>query len=564
MPGTERDDQQITVFTAAKVITMDPLRPFARAIAVREGRILAAGEPAEMEQWLPAGGWRLDRTFEAKVVLPGFIDPHMHALMLGESWQRVYLGYYERVAPSGALEEASPTKQRALEKLGARIAAGTDGTVVTAWGYDPALLDGDTPVAREIDAVSGDVPVVIRNTSGHIMYVNTAAMRLSGIDRYTDVEGVVKDLAGEPTGELREMRAMQLVAQLTSEAEPGQLVDAVEAAARMAQRAGCTTMSDWAFGGRPGAFEAYREATVRAGFPVRVVLAPFYSYLLAKGGTMKNGLAFREGMVGEENEKLRVGPVKFMVDGSIQGFTADLCWPGYHNGAANGIRNMSQGELDELLLAVHRAGVQATIHTNGDGATECALRAIERALTIVPRPDHRHRLEHLQTPSTSQWERMAAMGVGGVIFPVHLYFWGDFHYSQTLGPDRARRMNGAASAKRAGVRVAFHSDAPVTPVGPLFSAWCAVNRVTATGLLLGEEERIPVADALRAITIDAAYQLHQDGETGSVEVGKRADFTVLENDPLEVAPERLKAVGVWGTVLGGVVQPVTERTPAGL
>jgi hypothetical protein len=125
-------------------------------------------------------------------------------------------------------------------------------------------------------------------------------------------------------------------------------------------------------------------------------------------------------------------------------------------------------------------------------------------------------------------------------------------------------MNGAASAKRAGVRVAFHSDAPVTPVGPLFSAWCAVNRVTATGLLLGEEERIPVADALRAITIDAAYQLHQDGETGSVEVGKRADFTVLENDPLEVAPERLKAVGVWGTVLGGVVQPVTERTPAGL
>ena len=172
-----------------------------------------------------------------------------------------------------------------------------------------------------------------------------------------------------------------------------------------------------------------------------------------------------------------------------------------------------------------------------------------------PRPDHRHRLEHLQMATTEQFERMAALGVGGVIFPVHIYYWGDFHHDQTMGPARANRMNGAATARRTGVRFSFHSDSPVTPVGPLFSAWCAVNRETSSGRLLGEEERISAEEALRAITIDAAHLLHQDADRGSIEVGKLADFAVLEEDPLEVDPERLKEIGIWGTLLGGVKQP---------
>ena len=141
------------------------------------------------------------------------------------------------------------------------------------------------------------------------------------------------------------------------------------------------------------------------------------------------------------------------------------------------------------------------------------------------------------------------------LFPNHHFYWGDQHYGTTLGPERAERMNACASALAAGVPMAMHSDAPVTPLGPLFTAWCAVNRRTASGRLLGAAERIGVAEALRAITVGAAYTLHLDGELGSIACGKRADFAVLEDDPLEIAPENLKDVRIWGTVQGGRLFP---------
>ena len=139
------------------------------------------------------------------------------------------------------------------------------------------------------------------------------------------------------------------------------------------------------------------------------------------------------------------------------------------------------------------------------------------------------------------------------LFPNHHFYWGDQHYAITVGPERAERMNACATALAAGVPLAIHSDAPVTPLGPLFTAWAAVNRRTASGRVLGESERISVADALRTITLGAAYTLKLDGEIGSIEVGKRADFAVLEEDPRAVDPAALKDVPVWGTVQGGRV-----------
>jgi predicted amidohydrolase YtcJ len=139
------------------------------------------------------------------------------------------------------------------------------------------------------------------------------------------------------------------------------------------------------------------------------------------------------------------------------------------------------------------------------------------------------------------------------LFANHLYYWGDAHYSQTIGPDRANRMDACGTALRLGVPFAIHSDAPITPIGPLFTAWCAVNRCTSSGRVLGEEERIGLQDALHAITLGAAYTLRMDGEIGSIEVGKFADFCVLDADPLSLPPRSLKDIGVWGTVLGGRV-----------
>ena len=241
-----------------------------------------------------------------------------------------------------------------------------------------------------------------------------------------------------------------------------------------------------------------------------------------------------------------------MTDGSIQGFSGRLKWPGYIGGQPNGIWNIGPDELFETLHAYHAAGLQCHIHTNGDEASEVAIEAVEAALARSPRWDHRHTLQHCQMADAAQFRRMARLGICANLFANHIYYWGEEHAARTMGPDKARRLDACATALREGVALAMHSDAPVTPMAPLFTAWCAVNRITAGGRVLGPEERIPVAAALRAITLGAAYTLKLDGEIGSIEVGKRADFCILGQDPEAVAPEALKDVPVKGTVVGGI------------
>jgi predicted amidohydrolase YtcJ len=240
-----------------------------------------------------------------------------------------------------------------------------------------------------------------------------------------------------------------------------------------------------------------------------------------------------------------------VVDGSIQGFSARLRAPGYYNGAPNGLWYIAPEQLREIFDRALAAGVRVHSHTNGDEATELVLDTLTQALRKHPSPDHRFTLQHCQLANAAQFRRMKALGMCVNLFPNHHFYWGDQHYALTVGPERAERMNACATALANGVPLAIHSDAPVTPLGPLFTAWCAVNRQTASGRILGTEERISVADALRTITLGAAYTLGLDSEVGSIEVGKAADFAVLEDDPTEIGGDKLRDVRIWGTVQGG-------------
>ena len=179
------------------------------------------------------------------------------------------------------------------------------------------------------------------------------------------------------------------------------------------------------------------------------------------------------------------------------------------------------------------------------------------ALKAHPHRDHRFTLQHCQLADRAQFRRMRALGVCVNLFANHHFYWGDAHYALTVGPDRALRMNACRTALDQRVPMAIHCDAPVTPLGPLFTAWCAVNRRTASGRVQGATEKITVAEALYAITLGAAYTLQLDHEVGSIEVGKHADFAVLEADPTAVEDAHLKDIGVWGTVQGGRIFPVT-------
>ena len=252
------------------------------------------------------------------------------------------------------------------------------------------------------------------------------------------------------------------------------------------------------------------------------------------------------------NNKLHFGGVKFISDGSIQGFTSRLNWPGYFNGAPNGIYNILPAELSKIALPFWQAGFPIHVHVNGNEATDSGLDTLAYLQNTSPRKNI-YVLEHDQMSSPEQFQRAKKLGAYVNLFSNHVYYWGDQHYTTLLGPDRANRIDNAAEAKRAGLIYSLHTDSPVTPLGPLHSMWAAVNRTTVSGRVLGANARISAEDALRAVTINAAYLLGLEDEIGSIEIGKKADFTVLASDPLTVPSNSIKDIKVVATVQNGVV-----------
>ncbi|MDN7878944.1 amidohydrolase [Burkholderia aenigmatica] len=540
----------VTVFTARRILTMNPAQPSATHVAVRDGRILAVGDAADAAAWQARfGACATDDTLRDKVLMPGLVEGHCH-LMEGAMWDAVYVGYYDRRGPDGTLWPGLRSLDAVLERLAAAERAMTDDGPLLAWGFDPIFFGTARLTTRELDRVSAQRPIAILHASVHLMNVNGAMLARAGIDEDTDIDGVTRDADGRPTGELQEFAAMLPVYQtiggklaISASEKP----HAIWNFGRVAQLAGVTTATDLVNDLSADGNRTLHDVTADPDYPVRIV--PAFAPQRNPARSADSVLAEIE----RNTDKLHFGPVKFIVDGSIQGFTARVRWPGYAGGQPNGLWLIPPAQLVDVFEPFHRAGLQLHVHTNGDEATDVVLDAMTTLLARHPRPDHRHTLQHCQMADAAQLKRVRALGMCVNFFANHLYYWGDAHYSQTIGPDRANRMDAAGSAQRLGIPFALHSDAPITPLNPLFTAWCAVQRETASGRVLGEGERLAVDDALHAITLGAAYTLRMDHLVGSIEIGKFADFAVLDDDPSVCAPARLKELAVWGTVLGGRV-----------
>jgi predicted amidohydrolase YtcJ len=544
------------VFQARRILTMNPMQPQATHVAVRDGRVLAVGTLEQMRAW---GEFDLDTRFAGKVLMPGLVEGHSH-LMAGGLWAFPFVGFHARTDPDGTVWPACRSFDEVIERLAAVEAKMTDpAQPLLAWGFDPIFFGAERMTVEHLDRVSTSRPVVVLHASQHLMNVNSAALAQAGIDRDTEVEGVAKfdhgPRRGEPSGELQEFAAMFPIMRLTGNIfrVAGTSEGGLRNFGRMAQLAGVTTATDLVNDLSDDAVATLHRLTAEPDFPVRIV--PAYVSLDGSIAREAGAARVRERMK-TNTDKLHFGAIKLVVDGSIQGFSARLRWPGYFDGHENGIWILPPDEMRATIEFFHREGFQLHVHTNGDEATELAIDAIETALAKSPRADHRHTLQHCQMADAAQFRRMARLGICANLFANHLYYWGDAHYALTMGPDRANRMDACGSALDHGVPLAIHSDAPITPLGPLFTAWCAVNRVTSSGRVLGENERIGVPQALHAITMGAAFTLGMDDRIGSIEVGKFADFCVLDDDPLAVAPEALKDVRVAGTVLGGRVLPL--------
>ena len=547
-------DSKVKVFKAKKIITMNPMQPFADSIAVLEGKIFAVSTYEDIinSLRLKSMDYCIIDDFKNYYLTPGFIESHCHTSAIAVYMQWMFVGPFKIKDPDGntiggytskievinCLKEYSDKNNKNNEKS------------ILGWGYDPVLVKDQDPVLNknDLDKVNSEKPVCVINMSSHLLYVNSVALELAGFNKSTDIEGVIKGIDGEPTGELREMHAMEPLFEKIMSMDNDFIFKGIMNVGKIAKQAGLTTISELGLGFIPNAWKSMCTATSMKDYPVRISV-----YIIDNILQKHNGAESFNKAKEYENENLRLAGVKLFTDGSIQGQTAYMKWPFYHNSNKNGILNMNFNELYERLKEYQSANIQCSIHTNGSAAIENTLKAIEHIMRFIFDRDARFRLEHVQTINETMLSKMAKYDILPSFFVNHLYYWGDYHCKNSLGQAGVAMMNPLASAKRHGIKFSLHSDAPVNPLDPLRSIWCAVTRKSTTGKINGPNERISVYEALKAVTIDAAYIMKEEEIKGSLEVGKLADMTVLEKDILEVDIDKIPNIQVKATVKNGEV-----------
>lgn len=546
-PDTEPDTEPDTVIYRARLVrTLERGRPVAEAVAVRGDRVLAVGTLEELEAYGPS---RVDDRFADHVIVPGFVEAHTHVFG-ARLWDMPYLGFFDRTDPEGRLWSGCTSIAAVIDRLREAESALEGDDMLLAWGFDGVYLGGDRLLAADLDRVSRTRPIFVLHASSHVASVNTASLEVGNVAAHTNVVGVTVDRDGRPDGELREPAAMSLVPGIGRIATGADPVPYLRRFAREAANVGCTTVVDL---GATTATNAEAAAATRSAvdapdFPVRLS-----SFLMAgRAFDVDGARAVMTELRDRSSDAFRVGHIKIVLDGSIQQRTARLLPPGYLDRDARGIWVMAPETFRQTFTSFHIAGALIHVHCNGDEATELFLDVLTDALEQHPRWDHRHTVTHSQLTTADQYRRLAALGGCANIFSNHIWYWGDQHRDIVIGPDRAARMDAAATAIAAGVPISLHCDTPVTPISPLASMHHAVNRRTATGRPLGLDECITPEQALEAMTLGSAFMLRMDHEIGSIRAGKFADLAVLDADPLGVAPDEIASIGVVATARGGV------------
>ena len=524
------------VYTAAAA-------PWAEALLVRDGRVAAVGT-ADAVRALATPDAELN-DLGGRLVLPGFIDAHNHFLSTAEALTALDLRY---------------PAVRGVEDVLVRVAERAEHLPPGAWirGFGinpPKYPEGQPPTRWNLDLVSQNHPVVIYHSSGHHAVVNSLALTLRGVsDDVPDPTGgrFVRDERGRPTGFLLDAATNVVLPAAVDVGHHGpnfhtdipldELVADLDAGGRAYLEAGLTTVCDPQVTRRE--LRAYQEARRVGALHLRVACMPL-SHML--GELLDVGLV---GTFGDDH--LRLSGIKLYCDGALTGGTA-LFSGGYGaRGEFPGSLYHTPEELAALVLQAHAAGWQVGVHTQGDLAMGFTLDAIEAAMRAAPRPAPRHRVEHGGFPTPEHLERMRRLDVTPVSQPSHLRQYGD-ELIEWLGP-RAQRLQPLRAERERGVRVVLSSDAFVASYRPLETIANAIERVTLGGREIGRDQALGREEAIRAHTIDAAYAIGMDDRLGSLEVGKWADYVVLDTDLFQATPAEIRAARPLRTVVAGIAE----------
>ena len=513
-----RPTESADVIFHGRILTLVSDESEAEALAIRGERIVAVGAKRDVDAYRGEATQQIE--LGDAVLLPGFIDAHGHLTALASFIQFANLAS----PPVGPVTDIGDL-QTAL-----RAHAGESQDWIIGRGYDESLLaEGRHPTRDDLDVVSRDRPVFIAHVSLHLGVANSKALELAGISASTPDPrgGVIRRRAGslEPDGVLEESALYEVMARLPPPSPEQALADLVAAGREYAAN-GFTTVQDGATSMQ--AWQLLRAAD-RAGLLRQDVLA----YAVWHDAELWADEARDES---QHLDRVKLGGIKLVLDGSPQGKTAYLTAP-YHvppRGQGASYRGYPALPDEEVVAEVEkfaRAGYQVMIHANGDAAIDQMIAAIDALEEKHPQPDRRPILIHGQVTRPDQIGELARLGIVPSFFSAHTFFWGDWHRDSVLGPGRAPGISPTASARAARLRFTVHMDAPVLPPDAMRMIWATVNRQTRSARTLGVAERIPVMAAIAATTRDAAYQHFEESRKGTLEVGKLADLVILERDP---------------------------------
>ena len=532
------------IYHSGNIITINDTLPIAEAVAVQDGKILAVGTNDKVFAFKGDETALID--LGGSTMLPGFVDAHGHVMAGGLQALSANL----LAPPDGEVKDISSLQDTLREWMEANSGIVEKIELVVGFGYDNAqLTELRHPVRQELDEVSKDVPIVLVHQSGHIISVNSKALEIGGITAQTanPTGGVIQrqDDGKEPNGVLEETAAFPLLIKLLSRVGASGSKVFLKAGTELWAQYGYTTAQD----GRsmPSAVAVMKSVAGEGGFKIDVVSYPDV--------LVDRDLIKREFSASYTN-RFRVGGAKLTIDGSPQGFTAWRDRP-YYNPVGNyppGYLGYPAATADQVGNAIDWAfanNIQIMTHANGEAASDQLIAFISAANKKHGRGDRRPVLIHGQFLREDQVDSLQNLKIIPALFPMHTFYWGDWHRDHTVGPVLADNISPTGWCVKRGMKFTTHHDAPVAFPNSMRVLDATVTRRSRSGDIIGPAQRVDVMTALKAMTIWPAWQHFEEDTKGSIEVGKLADFVVLDQDPTSVDPENLDQIKVVETIKEG-------------
>ena len=552
---------KVTIYPAKEVLTLDPARPTAQAVALVGSRILATGSLDELKAALVEQDFQIDETFKDKVIVPGFSSQHDHPVLSALTMASEILSIEDWVLPTGTVP-AVKSKADFLQRLAeAENKLREQSEPLISWGYHEAFFGKLTKA--ELDTVSNTRPILIWGRSCHEVFLNSAAMQAHGVTPewiagWTASEQKQADFQSGHFWEQGMFAVGRKVGQMI--ATPERLQRGLVLTRDYMHAKGIT------YGNEPGGIliKPLQDA-VNGVFGLPSM--PFRWSYMVDGKTICDKYKDDSHVIAE-SEKLSSWysgmtsasekMVKLFADGAIFSQLMQVRDP-YIDGHQG--EWMTDLDVFERAFRIYwEAGYQIHIHVNGDAGLDRVLNALENNIRRHPRFNHRTTIVHFAVSAKDQVARIKELGCLVSGNPYYVTSLADQYSKVGLGPQRANEMVRMGDVERAGISYSYHSDMPMAPADPLFLMWCGVNRVTTSGRVAGENQRVSREGALKAVTIEAAYSLKMENELGSIVSGKLANLTILDDNPVTCDPMKIRDIRVWGTVHEGRVLPVEKST----